>query len=252
MLALLVAMLHVSFTAVSLPHLSLHEVMRGLIGFNMLALLVAVLHCMAMYVARARVQVVFVVTTLMSRACVMRGLKTINLVLRHKSQKELLLVRVCTSPDYLPHFISLHLTMAYNYECAPTRVEVPSPGSTTATTNAAVPIGSTHSSAQPMASYSPMGANDNVPEFNASHMSPIMADGVHDYSHCSAITANSEHDSQLLHPDMRRLEQYGHVHEVPRDAPNLVTGSTELPLPVAVPSLRVLSHHAYAPSGAEL
>jgi hypothetical protein len=73
---------------------------------------------------------------------------------------------------------------------------------------------------------------------------------VHDYSRCSAITANSEHDPQLLHPDMRGLEQYGHVHDVPRDAPNLVMGSTELPLPVAVPSLRVLSHHAYAPSAA--
>jgi hypothetical protein len=142
-------------------------------------------------------------------------------------------------------------TMANNYVCAPTRVEVPSQGLTTATTNAAVPTGWTPTNAHPMASCSPMGANanDNVPEFNASHMSSITADGVHDYSDCSAATANSEHNSQLLHPDMRGLEHYGYVQDVLQGVLDLVTGSTEFPLPVAVPSLRVLSQHANSPMG---
>jgi hypothetical protein len=114
---------------------------------------------------------------------------------RHHSQKvlSLSLVRVRTRLITYLHSSPLHRTMANNYGCAPARVEVPSPGLTTANTNAAVPTGSTPTNAHLMASYSPM-ANGNVPEFNASHMSSITADGVHDYSHWSAITAGSEHD----------------------------------------------------------
>jgi hypothetical protein len=90
----------------------------------------------------------------------------------------------------------------------------------------------------PSAANSPVGTNINVPEFNVYH--------------CSAVTVNSEHDPQLLHPDMRGLEHYGHAQGAPRDAHDLVTESTEFPLPVAVKSLRVLSHHAYSPMGAAL
>jgi hypothetical protein len=140
--------------------------------------------------------------------------------------------------------------MANNYECAPTRVEVPSPGSTTTNTDTAVPSGLTPTSAHPMASYSPMGANDNIPEIHAFHMSSITADGVHDYSHCSAFTAGSEHDPPLLHLDTRGLEHYGHVHDVPRDNPDLVMGWCGIAPPVAAPSLWELSHHAYAPCAA--
>jgi hypothetical protein len=141
--------------------------------------------------------------------------------------------------------------MAYNYLCAPTCVEVPFPGSTTATTNLGVPTGSTPTSAHPMAnSSSPMdaNANDNVREFNASHTSPITADGVHDYSHCSAVTANSEHDSQLLHSHLLGLEHCGYVQDVPpQGVPNLVTGPTEDSLPVEEASPTELSRPANSP-----
>jgi hypothetical protein len=99
--------------------------------------------------------------------------------------------------------------MVFNYLCAHTRVEVVYPDLTTAITNAAVPTGSTPTNAHPTAANSPVGANDNVPEFiDIYHMSSITVDGVHDYSHCSVFTANSEHDPQLLHLDTRGLEHY--------------------------------------------
>jgi hypothetical protein len=154
--------------------------------------------------------------------------------------------------------------MAYNYLCAPTRVEVPSQGSIPATTNAAVPSWSTPTNALPISSNSPMGAdaNDTAPEFSESHMSSvtadifdtshvssITADGVHNYSHCSAVTANSEHDPQLLHPDMRDLEHHVYVQDVPQGVPNRVTSLTECPLPVEVASLPELSRPANNPRG---
>jgi hypothetical protein len=115
--------------------------------------------------------------------------------------------------------------MAYNYLCAPTFVEVPNSGLTPGT-NVEVPYpGSTPTNAVPSAANTPEGANDNAPEFSASHLSTITVDSVHEESQCSAISADSVHETQprLVHLDS------GPTGTAPYDTPSLATGWCDVP-----------------------